>query len=272
MGRDRGRAGAIALIGWGAIGRTVARLLAEGGSGARIVAVGVGDAAQPRDGLPEGAVLIDDPAQLAASGASMVVEAAGRDSVAPWGAAALSAGMDFAVSSTSAFADQALLDRLVDLARSHSAQLLVPPGALGGVDALSAARRMDLRSVEHRIVKPPQAWRGSGGEALCDLDALTGPHVLFSGPADQAARDFPQNANVALITALAGIGSHATRVTLIADPAAKTNRHEIEASGGFGSLSMQLSNAPLSDNPKSSAMTALNLTRLIENRITPLAI
>lgn len=264
--------GDIALIGWGAIGRMVAHLLAQGDSGARIVAVGVSDADQPRDDLPEGAALIDDPAQLVGCGASLVVEAAGRDSVAPWGVAALSAGLDFAASSTSAFADRVLLGRLTALARQNEAQLIIPPGALGGIDALSAARRLGLTLVEHRIVKPPQAWRDTPAQDCCDLDGLTGAQAFFSGSAEEAAARFPQNANVAMITALAGAGALATRITLIADPSARTNRHEITATGAFGQLSLSLSNAPLPDNPKSSAMTALNLVRLIENRVAPLVI
>ncbi|MGH8009076.1 MAG: aspartate dehydrogenase, partial [Candidatus Binatia bacterium] len=98
----------IALVGWGAIGKRVAGLLAERNSAVRIGAVAVRDRAAFRDGLPAGAVLIENPAELATTGASLVVEAAGRPSVLPWGEAALSAGMDFAVSSTSAFVDDAL--------------------------------------------------------------------------------------------------------------------------------------------------------------------
>lgn len=267
--KDRGN---IALIGWGAIGRRVAHLLAQGDSGAAIVAVGVSDADQPRDGLPDGAAVIDNPADLARCGASLVVEAAGRESVAPWGTAALSAGLDFAVSSTSAFADRVLLGRLTALARQNDAQLLIPPGALGGIDALSAARRMGLSLVEHRIVKPSHAWQGTPAEALCDLQALTAPYAFFTGSAEDAAAEFPQNANVAMITALAGVGALSTQVTLIADPGAQVNRHEIRAAGAFGDLSVTLANAPLADNPKSSAMTALNLVRLIENRVAPLVI
>lgn len=131
---------------------------------------------------------------------------------------------------------------------------------------------MGLDAVEHRIVKPPRAWVGTGAEALCRLDALAERHAFFTGTAAQAAAAFPQNANAALITALAGLGPDRTRITLIADPAATRNRHEIAAQGAFGSLSITLSNAPLPGNPRSSAMTALGLIRMIENRSAPLVI
>ncbi len=63
-----------------------------------------------------------------------------------------------------------------------------------------------------------------------------------------------------------------TRILLVADPAATDNRHEIVASGDFGTISVVLANRPLAANPKSSEMTALNLVRLIENRVSPLVI
>ena len=202
----------------------------------------------------------------------MVIEAASRQAVAPWGRAALEAGLDLVVTSVSAFADPEVLDDLMDLALRNNAQIHIPPGALGGVDALSAARVMGIDAVEHRIIKPPHAWLGTPAETLCDLHSLTHAEAFFSGTATEAASRFPKNANAALTTALASSGPEATRVTLVADPGAEVNRHEIWADGEFGELSVALSHKPLDENPKSSAMTALNLVRCIENRLNPLVI
>jgi len=260
----------LVLVGFGAIAGAVARMLAD--RRAPVDLVGIALRNPPRPGLPDGVPVLHDPAGLAATRADLVVEAAGRDAVAPWGRAALSAGVDFAVSSTSAFAGTELLAELTTLARTSGAKLIIPPGALGGMDALSAAQRMGLTSVTHRIVKPPRAWAGTGAEQLCDLGALTTPTAFFTGSATEAAARFPQNANAALITALAGLGPEETQVVLIADPAATTNRHEIDAEGAFGRMALSFENAALPDNPKSSAMTALSLVRLIENRAAPVVI
>lgn len=266
------RAESIVLIGWGAIGHRVAALLAERGGSAHIVAVAVHDCQVPRQGLPDGAVLISDPTALAGIDATLVVEAAGRSSVMDWGRAALGAGMDFVVSSTSAFVAPGALGELTGLATAHRRQILIPPGALGGIDALASASRLGLTQVEHRIVKPASAWAGTPAEALCDLATLTAPVTFFEASAREAADAFPQNANVAVISALAGLGLDNTRVALVADPAARLNRHEIRASGDFGQMEIVLSNRPLATNPKSSEMTALNLVRLIENRTAALVL
>ncbi|CAH0342426.1 aspartate dehydrogenase [Rhizobium sp. CECT 9324] len=256
----------VCLVGWGAIGQRVAALLTECKAPFCIVAVAVRDPGQKREGLPEGARLISAPLDLTHTGASLAVEVAGRASVLPFGRAALAAGMDFAVSSTSAFVDDAVYSELITLAKRQGRQLLVPPGALGGIDALAAASRLGLAYVEHRIVKPARAWLGTPAEQLCDLEGLAAPFAFFEGSAREAADRFPQNANVAVITSLAGIGLERTRITLVADPAAMLNAHEIRAEGDFGTLDIRLQNRPLANNPKSSEMTALNIVRLIENR------
>lgn len=257
----------LVLVGWGAIGAEVARLLAVRQAPVELVAVGLRDINRS---LPF--PLITDPGELAAFRPELVVEAAGRASVMPWGQAALAAGADFAPASTSAFSEDGPLDQLRALARSNNRQILIPPGALGGMDALSAATRLPLAQVTHEVTKPALAWLGSEAETLCDLAKLAAPYCFFQGSARLAAQRFPLNANVAMITALAGLGPDATTLRLIADPAATANRHRVVATGDFGRMEITLDNLPLAQNPKSSALTALSLVRLIENRSNPVVI
>jgi aspartate dehydrogenase len=262
----------ICLIGWGAISQRVASLLRDRNSRVEIVAVAVRDLSSARPNLPRGAKLIGSADELAASGASLAVEAAGRSSVLCYGRAALQAGMDFAVSSTSAFVEEGTLSELTALAVASDCKLLVSSGALGGIDALAAASRLEVSAVDHRIVKPPIAWRGTPAETLCDLNQLAEAFTFFEGTAREAADRFPQNANVAVISALAGIGLDRTRISLVADPFTSINRHEVSATGDFGALNVRLENRPLKENPKSSEMTALNIVRLVENRLSGLSI
>ena len=259
----------LALIGWGAINRRVAELLAERGGDIVIVAVAVRNAAAAGD-IPRGAKLITTPDELTNLGLDLIVEAAGREAVGIWGEAALTHAPALAVASTSAFCDDALLARLIAAAESRGSQILIPPGALAGIDGIAAASLLPLDEVIHRIVKPPAAWRGTSAEKLIALDEITKATAFFSGTAREAASRFPQNANVAVISALAGIGLDRTRVELVADPAAGGNGHQLSARGAFGKLDIAIENRPLTTNPKSSEMTALGLIRLIENRVQTL--
>ncbi|HEY6643927.1 aspartate dehydrogenase [Povalibacter sp.] len=256
----------IALIGWGAINRRVAELLSLRSSDAvSIVAIGKRDTASVAS-APANARIVTTPEELAAFDLDLVVEAASREAVDIWGESALRTASALVVTSTSAFCDTSLLDRLVRVAEAHGSQLIVPPGALAGIDALSAASALPLDSVVHRIVKPPAAWRGTAAESLIALDRLTHAVTFYSGTAREAATLFPKNANVTVIAALAGIGLDRTRVELAADPDVRDNVHMLSVAGAFGRLEIRIENRPLAANPKSSEMAALSLVRIVENR------
>lgn len=262
----------VAFVGWGAIARRVGALLMARND--TIVLAGVATRTPPqRDThLLEGARWLASPDDLRDLAPDLVVEAAGRAAVEPWGIASLRCAPAFAVSSTSAFSDDAVLERLVTEAKRHGSQILIPSGALGGLDALAAGGRLALSRVTHRIIKPPQAWKGTPAEQLVDLDHLTDAQVFFRGSAREASSSFPANANVAAISALAGVGFEQTEVELIADPATRLNSHHLTAEGAFGTLTVRVDNRSLADNPKSSELSALSLVRLIEGRIAPLCL
>lgn len=258
----------LAMVGWGAMGRTAWSML--DGPAIELVAVATRSGTAAR--VPGGVPVLDDPDDLRGTRPELVAEAAGREAVGAWGRAALGAGAEYVVSSTSAFADAVLLDELRDLAARSEALLHVHPGALAGVEALVAARQVGIDEVEHRIVKPPRAWVGTRADELCDLEALTEPVVFLTTSAAEAACSFPRNANVAMTIALAGIGPESTRIALVADPAASVNRHETTARGAFGELEVSISSSPLPGNPKTSAMAALSLVRAIRNRASAFVI
>lgn len=260
----------LALIGWGSLARSTAAQLQA--APVELVAVAVRSTSEPCTDAPSTAIVIDDPSDLAATRPDVVAEAAGRDSVGEWGHAALAAGADFIVSSSSAFTDEGVLASLRETAERNGARVIIQAGALAGIEALAAARHMGIDTVEHQIIKPPLAWRGTRAESMCDLENLEDPCAFFTANASETASAFPKNANVAMTAALAGIGPAATKITLIADPTATRNRHELRAHGAFGDLEVIIANNPLPTNPKTSAMAALSLVRSIENRVSSIVI
>jgi len=262
----------IVVVGWGAIARRVAGLLAERNDNIVLAGIATRHAPASRKDLPEGVRWLPSPEALRDLAPDLVVEAAGRAAVEPWGVASLRHAPAFAVCSTSAFTDNALLQRLTAEAERFGSQILVPSGALGGIDALAAAGCLALEQVTHRIIKPPAAWRGTAAEELVDLGALTTPNVFFSGTAREVAARFPANANVAVISALAGLGLDRTEVALVADPTVSRNCHQLTVRGDFGALNVLVENRPLAANPKSSELTALSVVRLIEGRTRTLSL
>lgn len=261
-----------AFIGWGAINSRVGALLAQRDAAVEIAGIATLDTPEARVALPPGAHFLGSPDELAALRPDLVVEAAGRAAIEQWAPAALAAAPEIIIASTSAFCDERLLARLVDLAESNGSRIQIPSGAIGAIDALASAAVLDLEEVVHQIVKPPRAWKNTPADGLLDLDALTERRVFFSGTAREAAAAYPKNANATVVTALAGLGLDKTRVEMVADPASTVNGHRIAARGAFGRLEIVLENNPLATNPKSSELTALSLVRLIEHRTSHLVV
>ncbi|HLI10049.1 MAG TPA: aspartate dehydrogenase [Alphaproteobacteria bacterium] len=264
----------VALIGLGAIGRFVLERLAYNARGITVAGALVRPekVAESRTILPNNIPAVGSAIELAAIKPNLVVECAGHAAVHQYGEAILSEGIDLAVVSIGAMADAELRGRLVAAAQSSGAQLILPAGAIAGVDALAAARRDGLARVTYRSRKPPLAWKGTYAETVCDIASIRDATVLFEGNAEEAARLYPQNANVAATVALAGLGFEATRVRLVADPRAAGNVHLIDAEGAFGRFTITLFGRPLPDNPKTSTLAALSILRTIENRAAAVVI
>jgi aspartate dehydrogenase len=254
------------FIGWGAINVRVGALLTQRNAAVDIVGIAALDTPESHAAIPPGIRFLTSPRELVALRPDIVVEAAGRAAIDIWAEAALAAAPAMIVASTSAFCDEPLLARLVDVAGQHGSRIFIPSGAIGAVDALASAAVLGLDEVTHQIVKPPVAWRGTPAEKLLDLESLRERAVFFSGSAREAASHYPQNANATVVTALAGVGLDKTRIEMVADPAVRINGHRITARGAFGRLEILLENNPLATNPKSSELTALSLVRLIEHQ------
>jgi aspartate dehydrogenase len=259
----------VGLIGYGGIARDLVAVLRRKNEAERLVRIvavlarpGRGDAA--RAALP-GLDVVESREDFLARRLGIAVEAAGQQAVSEHVPQLLRRGVDCVVISIGALADAALLTRLKSAAREGNARILLPAGAIGGVDAIVAMRLAGLTSVRYRSVKPPAAWRGSPAEQVADLEALTTRTVLYRGTAGEAALRYPQNANVAATVALAGLGFDATEVELVADPEAPGNVHEIEVEGVAGQFAIQLQGKPSRTNPKTSALTAFSIARALRN-------
>jgi aspartate dehydrogenase len=208
----------------------------------------------------------------AEEGVELLVECAGHAAIEEHVLPALERGIPCLVASVGALSAPGMAQRLEQAAQRGGTQVQLLSGAIGGIDALAAARVGGLKSVVYTGRKPPGAWKGTPAEMVCDLDALTEARLIFDGNAEQAAQLYPKNANVAATLSLAGIGLQRTRVQLYADPGVTENVHHVQAEGAFGSLELTLRGKPLAANPKTSALTVFSIVRALANRGRALAI
>ena len=259
----------IALVGCGAIGTSVLELL-RGDPALKVVAIVV-----PAEGIAAAQQVAPDAkvgTAVPASGIDLVVEAAGHAAIEEHVLPALARGTPCVVASVGALSASGFAEKLQAAATAGHTQVQLIPGAIGGIDALAAARIGGLSSVRYTGRKPPQAWKGTPAEQGRNLDALAHETVIFEGSAREAALLYPKNANVAATVSLAGLGLDQTLVRLIADPTTTENVHTVEAEGAFGSFALTMRNKPLAANPKTSALTVYSAVRALRNRVAPLAI
>lgn len=264
----------IAMIGCGAIGASVLDLLQhEAGLTVACVVLPAGAHAEALAAVHR----LAPGARVATSvgaddGIDLLVECAGHAAIEEHVLPALQRGTPCLVASVGALSLPGMAQRLEQAAQQGRTQVQLLSGAIGGIDALAAARFGGLDAVQYTGRKPPKAWKGTPAESQCDLDALTEARCIFEGNAEQAAQLYPKNANVAATLSFAGLGLQRTEVKLYADPGVTGNVHHVLASGAFGRMELTMEGKPLPANPKTSALTVYSIVRALANRGRAVAI
>ncbi len=195
----------------------------------------------------------------------LLVECAGHRAIEEHVLPALERGIPCLVVSVGALSEPGLVERLEAAAECGHTRIELLPGAIGGIDALSAAKVGGLDAVSYTGRKPAKAWKNTPAEQVCDLDSISEATVIFQGSAREAAHLYPKNANVAATLSLAGLGLDRTQVILVADPLSDENVHQVQARGAFGGFEMSLRGKPLQANPKTSALTVFSVVRALGN-------
>ena len=261
----------IAIAGLGAIGRALARKLSEGVPGLRLAAAAARDATKAQDFLAEARIacplvaLADLPDH-----ADLTVECAPAAILDDIARPMLAAGKSVMVLSAGVLLQK---PDLIDLARERGGRIIVPTGALIGLDAVSAAAEGRIDSVLMTTRKPPVGLAGAPYlvQNGISVEGLTEAKRVFSGTAREAAMGFPANVNVAAALSLAGIGPDRTMIDIWADPAVTRNCHRIDVVADSASFSMSIENIP-SENPKTGRITALSALAALRKLGAPLRV
>jgi aspartate dehydrogenase len=261
----------VAIAGLGAIGLPLARALDAGVDGLRLVAVACRDTVKARANLAgfQSAPRIVEIPELAE--ADIVVEAAPSAIFERIALPVLEAGRIFVPASVGALLPRMHLARL---ARNTGARIIVPTGALLGLDAVRAAAEGPIESISIETRKPPMSLIGAPFLEKHGIDVmdLTRPLLVFEGNALDAAAGFPANVNVAAALALAGIGPIRTQVRIWADPGVTRNIHTIRVEAEAARFTMTIENVPSAENPKTGRLTALSLLACLRGLVCTLKV
>lgn len=261
----------IGIAGFGAIGRSLAQAIDKGIEGLTLSAIAVRDPvgkAPDLSGLASSPFIttIDD---LHAH-CDIAIECAPAALLPAIAEPMLRAGKKVVVLSSGALLRHPELE---ELARRHGGQILIPSGALLGLDAMIAAAEGTIHSVKMVTRKPVRGLLGAPylSENGIDLEALREATLIFRGTPREAAIGFPANLNVAVTVSLAGLGPDKTELEIWADPHLERNTHRVDVDADSASFSMEIQNIP-SDNPKTGRITALSVVALLRKLVAPVGI
>ena len=261
----------VAIAGLGAVGLPLARAIDQGVTGLRLIAVSARDTVKARASLagfrdPPDIVELPELAQ-----ADIVVEATPAAIFERVAVPALEAGRIFVPTSAGA-----LLPRmhLVRLAIRTGGRVIVPTGALLGLDAVRAAAEGPIESVTIETRKPPVGLAGAPYLVRQGIEVMgiTEPKLVFQGNALAAAAGFPANVNVAAALALAGIGPIRTKVEIWADPRLTRNVLTIRVEAMAARFTMTIENVPSDDNPRTGKLTWMSVLACLRGLVSPLKV
>ena len=258
----------VAIAGLGAVGMPVAKWLDSGVDGLELAAVSAANVDRAKSrvadfNVPPPVLPLSDLAAVA----NVVVECAPPEYFVELCASALKAGRIFMPLSVTS-----LLPRmdLLDLARVNNTKIIVPAGAIVGLDAVRAASYGTIHSVIMKTNKPPKSLRDAKFvvEQGFDLDAITEPLMLYSGTVAEAASMFPANVNIAVALAFAGIGPEKTLYEIWADPGVDRNSHMVTVDSDSTWFQISIAGIPSIETPGTGKLTALSVMATLEGLVT----
>lgn len=166
-------------------------------------------------------------------------------------------------------------EHLFKLAKKNKCYILLPSGAIAGVDAIKAASLKKIDKITLTTRKPPAGLAGNPylKKHNIDLTKIKKETVIFEGNVNDAVRSFPQNINVAATIALASqINTKNFHIKLITSPDFKKNSHEIHMTGDFGEMTTRTDNVVCPSNPKSSYLAVLSGIQTLKQYCTGILI
>ncbi len=189
---------------------------------------------------------------------TLVVEAASPHAVVEIGEKVLKARKDLMIMSVGGLADKDFYEEMLSLASKLEQKIYIPSGAIGGLDALSAASIGKIESILIETTKPASSLPVEVKEKK----------KIFEGTPDDAIKQFPKNINVAVTLSLIGRSKNVI-VKIVADPNAHRNKHNITIRGDVGTITMCFDNVP-SENEATSLLAGYSAVALLERLSSPL--
>ncbi|MGY5877221.1 MAG: aspartate dehydrogenase domain-containing protein [Candidatus Thorarchaeota archaeon] len=177
----------------------------------------------------DSSIILHDPEEIFSKTVDLIVEAADFRVVRDYANRVLKR-TDLMILSVTALADKKLYGELLETSVEYGTRLLIPHGALLGMDGLYDTRG-SLEEVQIITVKNPKNIDFNFTDEWSP-DMITERTVLYDGPTRGICGMFPRNVNAHAVVALSALGFDRTHSTLISDPHSDDALQHIIAKGG----------------------------------------
>ncbi|NPA23788.1 MAG: aspartate dehydrogenase [Crenarchaeota archaeon] len=184
----------------------------------------------------------------------IVVEVASPAAVRQYAIPILERGKILIVLSSGALLDEDLRKRIIETCERTGARVMVPSGAIGGIDILKALAVAGIERIVMRTRKPVRA--------LPVEEKIEKPKTLYKGPASEAVKKFPLNVNIVATVTL--VSKIEPEIEVIADPEITENIHEIEIESKISKVKIVLRNIPTPWNPRTSYIAVYSTISLLK--------
>jgi aspartate dehydrogenase len=263
----------IGIAGMGAIGLRVAQELDRGGiPGCELAGI----CARNADRAAEANATLSQPVPVydlseIANHCDVIIETLPPQLFMDLATPVVQAGKELVVLSASQLLGQ---DALFDLAGKTGARIVIPSGAMLGLDAIKGAAVGELKSVVIETRKPVAGLAKAPYviDNNIDLSNLSEPLLVLGGAVTDVAKVFPANVNVAVAVSLAGFGPEKTRMEVWADPALDKNKHTVRVVSDSSDFEMTIQNRPSEENPATGKITALSVIALLREKTSVLQV
>jgi aspartate dehydrogenase len=155
---------------------------------------------------------------------------------------------------------------LFALSLKNGCAILIPSGAVAGIDAVKSASLAPIKRITLTTRKPVSGFSQNRyiEDQGINLGAITGETCIFEGTVDDAVRLFPRNINVAATLALASHAKSKIVIRILTSPEYTINSHEIDIQGDFGHMVSRTENVICPDNPKTSYLAVLSAIQTLK--------
>ena len=157
---------------------------------------------------------------------------------------------------------------LIELAKQNGGQIVVPTGALIGLDAVTAAAVGTIHSVKMVTRKPVQGLAGAPYivENNIDIEHITEPLQDIRGDGARGRQGFPGQSECGGRAVACRHRSGPNPAGDLGRSAVTRNMHRVEVEFDSARFSMSIENIP-SENPKTGRITALSVIAYLRSSV-----